>query len=136
MYVFKHGNWLKEKDYPKNPYPLLQLSCSHDEKFVIGTFKSGFQLWNIQTINDIDDTSENIDGCTTLILPNGVRNVSRTMNKSSPVVLSANQKFAIAGIRKELLVWSVESGELVKTLDAHFSRIIDVQPLTYGEFPA
>ena len=88
------------------------------------------------TADDDDDTSENDEGCTTLILPNGVRNVSRTMNKSSPVVLSANQKFAIAGIRKELLVWSVESGELVKTLDAHFSRIIDVQPLTYGEFPA
>ena len=54
------------------------------------------------------------------------------MNKSSPCVLSAKQTYAIAGIRKELYVWSVETGELVKSLDAHFSRIIDVQPLTHG----
>ena len=32
-----------------------------------------------------------------------------------------------AGIRKELYIWSMSSGELVKCLDAHFARIIDIQ---------
>ena len=31
------------------------------------------------------------------------------------------------GIRKELYIWSMSSGDLVKCLDAHFARIIDIQ---------
>ena len=131
MYAFRNGNWYREKDYPKNPYPLVALACSQDEKFVIGTFKTGFLLWNIETVNNNDDP-ESEDGCTTLKLPSGVRNVPTKMNKSSPCVLSAKHTYAISGIRKELFIWAIESGQLVKTLDAHFSRIIDVQPLTYG----
>lgn len=51
MYAFRNASWVKQKDYPKNPYPLLQLACSHDENFVIGTFKTGFLLWNIKVLN-------------------------------------------------------------------------------------
>ena len=109
MYAFRNGNWYREKDYPKNPYPLIQLACSHDENFVIGSFKAGFLLWNIAVV----DNSDTDDGCTTLKLPSGVRNVPTKMNKSSPCVLSAKQTYAIAGIRKELFVWSVETGQLV-----------------------
>ena len=130
MFAYRHGYWFKEKDYPKNPYPLLQLSCSHDELYVIGTFKNGFQLWNIEVINNSADNCD--DGCTTIKLPTSVRNIATKMNKSSPVVLSAKQTYAIAGIRKEMYIWLVETAELVKVLDAHFSRIIDLQPLTYG----
>ena len=133
MYDIRQGVWMwcRERDYPKNEHKLLELSCSHDEKFVIATHKLGFILWHIETVNA--DPSGEV-GCTHLKLPNGVRNVSVRANKSSPIVLSAKQEFAIAGIRKEMYVWSVKTGELVKTLDAHFSRIIDVQPLTYGQW--
>ena len=51
MYAFRNASWVKQKDYPKNPYPLLQLACSHDANFVIGTFKTGFLLWNIKILN-------------------------------------------------------------------------------------
>ena len=56
------------------------------------------------------------------------------MNKSNSCVLSAKHTYAIAGIRKELYIWSVETGQLVKCLDAHFNRIIDIQPLTVGSW--
>ncbi len=49
-------------------------------------------------------------------------------------MLSAKHTYAIAGIRKELYIWSVETGQLVKCLDAHFNRIIDIQPLTVGSW--
>ena len=130
MYEFRHGCWYREKDYPKNPYPLLQLSLSSNEGYVIGTHRVGFELWNIQVCN----TSTTGEGCTSLKLPPGVRNIATKMNKAMPCVLSAHQKYAITGIRKELYIWSVESGELVKTLDAHFGRIIDLQPLTIGSW--
>jgi WD40 repeat protein len=49
-------------------------------------------------------------------------------------VLSAGHVYAVAGIRKELYIWSMENGSLVKCLDAHFARIIDIQPLTVGSW--
>ena len=36
----------------------------------------------------------------------------------------------ILGIRKELYVWCIETEELVKTLDAHFARIVEIHQLT------
>ena len=130
MYAYRNDCWWREKDYPKNPYPLLMLEVSHEESFVIGTFMTGFQLWNIEVINN----SNSGEGCTTLKLPSGIRNIATKMNKSSSCVLSAKQTYAIAGIRKELYIWSVETGQLVKCLDAHFARIIDIQPLTVGSW--
>ena len=38
--------------------------------------------------------------------------------------------FVILGIRKELYVWCIETEELVKTLDAHFARIVEIHQLT------
>lgn len=60
--------------------------------------------------------------CTTLRLPSGIRNIATKMNKSNSCVLSAGHVYAVAGIRKELYIWSMESGQLVKCLDAHFAR--------------
>ena len=40
-------------------------------------------------------------------------------------------KFIIlSGIRKELYIWDVKTEQLVKCLDAHFARIVEIQPLT------
>ena len=126
MYVFRNNYWYKEKDYPKNPHPLIQLSLSQDESFVIGTLRTGFLLWNIAAVNERDTQ------CTSLLLPPGIRNVATKMNKAMPCVLSDQQKYAVTGIRKELYIWSVETGELVKFLDAHFARIVDIKPLIIG----
>lgn len=36
--------------------------------------------------------------------------------------------------RKNLYVWSLETSELVKVLDAHFARIIQLEALTVGNW--
>ena len=36
--------------------------------------------------------------------------------------------------RKNLYVWSLESGDLMKVLDAHFGRIIALEPLIIGNW--
>ena len=38
--------WRKECALPPNSFPLLMLELSQDEVFVVGTFMTGFQLWN------------------------------------------------------------------------------------------
>ena len=71
---------------------------------------TGFLLWNIKVI----DETNGGDGFTILKLPSGIRNISCKMNKSNSCVLSAENIYAIAGIRKELFIWSVESGKVRK----------------------
>ena len=67
MYAYRNDGWVKQMDYPKNPYPLLQLACSHDENYVIGTFKTGFLLWNVRILNrrnPEDNNGSDVDeGC-------------------------------------------------------------------------
>merc|ERR1712226_1667176 len=126
-YQYKSGCWINSKMYADNLHPLLQLGLSSDEKFLIGTIMTGFQLWRTTTCESGDEGS-----ITTLKLPSGIRNISTKMNKSNSCVLSKENKYAVAGIRKELYIWSVKDGLLVKCLDAHFARIIDIQPLIVG----
>ena len=124
--VLQDGHWSKERTYPPNPHPLLQLAMSQDEHFVIGTFMTGFQLWQV-----LDANKKDMCQCTTLKLPSGlllsttiigssrvidcvlsgIRNISTKMNKSNACVLSAKHVYAIAGIRKELYIWQVSQCE-------------------------
>lgn len=126
MYEHNDSAWHVAKTYDSNPYPLLQLKLSTEERYVVGTFMTGFLLWSAK--------KEEPGTAIILNLPNGIRNVTKKMNKSSNCVLSAGNKYAIAGIRKELYIWEVSRGNLVKVLDAHFARIIDIQPLTIGNW--
>ena len=43
--------WQKECALPPNSFPLLMLELSQDEIFVVGTFMTGFQLWNSKEEN-------------------------------------------------------------------------------------
>ena len=127
VYDYKKGCWMNDKMYADNLHPILQLGLSSDEKFLIGTIMTGFQLWRTTT------NEAGVEGSiTNLKLPSGIRNISTKMNKSNSCVLSKENKYAVAGIRKELYIWSVKDGLLVKCLDAHFARIIDIQPLIVG----
>ena len=40
MYEFRNGCWWREKDYPKNPYPLLQLELSQVNSIAYYAFKT------------------------------------------------------------------------------------------------
>ena len=129
MYAFVEHKWVRRRSYGDNKCPLLMLELSQvtkvyqgvfsypspsfnrffyqDEVFVIGTFMTGFLLWRL---DGAEDTAAEM---TTLKLPSGIRNISTKMNKSNSCVLSAGHVYAVAGIRKELYIWTMKDGMLV-----------------------
>ena len=127
MFEYTNGCWLNKIEYSDNFHQLVQLSVSPAEDYIMGTFINGFRIWKAWNGKDTEPPKS-----VTLNLPSGIRNIPIKMNKSNSCVLSARSTYAIAGIRKVLYIWSVKYGSLVKCLDAHFARIIDVQPLICG----
>ena len=49
-----------------------------------------------------------------------MRNISKKFNNSNNIILSAEDKLAVSGIRQEIIVWDMDTGCLVKRLIAHF----------------
>ena len=89
--------------YPFNDENILMLALSENEVWCVATTMRGFRLWSV-------------DGRQSrrLVLPNTVRNVYKKRCVSSSLVLSAGDKYAVAGIRKELYIWNVETEQLSK----------------------
>ncbi|KAL4712468.1 hypothetical protein ACJJTC_007484 [Scirpophaga incertulas] len=69
-----------------------------------------------------------------LKLPHTIRNISTKMTLSNSFMISNNNEYAVAGVRKNLYVWSLETTQLIKVLDAHFGRIVQLEPLTVGSW--
>ena len=97
------------------------LRLSKNEHWALGTVSRGFNLWHVNGRRTAQ-----------LKLPPTVRNVSKGPGLSSVILLSARDEYAVAGIRKELYIWAMDSCQLVKVLAAHFQRIIDMQSLVVG----
>ncbi|XP_052126754.1 NACHT and WD repeat domain-containing protein 2, partial [Frankliniella occidentalis] len=74
------------------------------------------------------------DSATALWLPHGTRNISTRMLSSNSIMISASRDYAVAGVRKSLYVWNLKDAALLKILDAHFGRIIQLEPLTVGSW--
>jgi hypothetical protein len=105
-----HGEWEQAASYGENTAGVLMLSLSVLETWVISTATNGFHLWHVENRQS-----------RVLSLPNGVRNVCKRRGVSSDLVLSAQDKYAVAGIRKELYIWDLGSEQLSKvcTLYVH-----------------
>ncbi|XP_069948531.1 NACHT and WD repeat domain-containing protein 2 [Cherax quadricarinatus] len=115
--------WTLERVVAPNDHKLLMLHLSDDQKHLIGTFMMGFQVWEVEA-----------GEAWTLKLPHGIRNISTQLLKSNSCVLSKGYKYAVAGVRKSLYVWELKTQELLKVLDAHFGRIIDMVALVVGSW--
>ena len=130
IFEFNDENIWAQKAGPfENNEKLIQLCLSADEGFLIATYHGGFRIWTLLNGEKVH-AERDLD----LRLPSGVRNVPLKPNKSSSCVLSSKNQYAIAGIRKEMYIWRMESGELVKCIEAHIARIIDIQPLVIGNW--
>lgn len=120
--------WKKKYDMPRtsndeNEY-LLQLKIDRNEETLLATTANGFIVWFFDGIIEPFN----------LTLPNGVRNISTKMLKSNSIMVSAKKNYAVAGVRKSLYIWSLNTCDLVKILDAHFARIIQLEALTIGNW--
>ncbi|XP_033222269.1 NACHT and WD repeat domain-containing protein 2 [Belonocnema kinseyi] len=120
--------WEKVLDMPRADNDdveyLLQLKLDKDEETLLATTGNGFVLWFLESKSD----------AIILLLPNGVRNISTRMMNSSSIMVSGTKNYAVAGVRKNLYVWSLETTDLVKILDAHFARIIQLEALAIGNW--
>lgn len=83
------AEWVKVGSFAASE-PLLQLSLSENENFLLGTSALGFCVWNVSS-----GGQERTD----LKLPTGVRNISVRLLHSNSVMLSKGEEFAVAGVR-------------------------------------
>ncbi|XP_011493787.1 PREDICTED: NACHT and WD repeat domain-containing protein 2 [Ceratosolen solmsi marchali] len=120
--------WKKELDLPRTHNDeaeyLLQLKLNKEEDTLLATTGNGFIVWLLKEQRD----------AMVLMLPNGVRNISTRLMCSNSIMISNNKDYAVAGVRKSLYVWNFQTLELVKILDAHFARIIQLEALTIGNW--
>ena len=42
-------------------------------------------------------------------------------------------RYGVAGVRKELYIWALDTQQLAKVFNAHFQRIIDIRSLVVGK---
>ncbi|EEB13481.1 conserved hypothetical protein [Pediculus humanus corporis] len=137
---FENLKWEKIRKLPSSynsdTEALLQLKLDSEDKTLLGSTSNGFVIWNVHSKScNFEDTS-NItnDEAIVLALPHGVRNISTKILESNSVMLDITKKYAVAGVRKNLYVWNLETKKLVNVLDAHFARIISLEPLTIGNW--
>lgn len=107
---------------------ILQLKLDKHDQVLFGTTSNGFVIW------DFNDEGNISREAIVLKLPYGTRNITTRILQSNSVMLSGHRNYAIAGVRKNLYVWSMENHKLVKILDAHFGRIIQLEALTIGNW--
>ncbi|KAJ9592434.1 hypothetical protein L9F63_015850, partial [Diploptera punctata] len=126
------GNWSLQRHLPRMENDdieiLLQLKLDREETTLLGTTGNSFVVW------EFGEQARHPDKAITLPLPHGVRNISTRMLCSNSCMVSAARDYVVAGVRKNLYVWSLETGGLMKVLDAHFGRIIALEPLLIGNW--
>ncbi|KAL8578633.1 hypothetical protein ACOMHN_007091 [Nucella lapillus] len=119
VYKREDSVWRYDRTLGENPDPVFSLKLSGDEHYLIATIALGYKLWNLHT-----------DKMRELKLPPSTRNIPVKNQLSSPLVFTKGNEFVVAGVRKNLYVWDVKQGNMVKTLDAHFGRIIAMDSVT------
>ncbi len=112
-YKHENGSWKYDRTLGDNIIKVFSLTLSYDENFLVGTVSLAYKLWNLKTDKMLD-----------LKLPQDVRNIPSKHQLTSLVVFTKNNMFCVAAVRRNIYVWDVKVGNLVKTLDAHFGRII------------
>jgi WD40 repeat protein len=124
--------WSEPKDLPAiatdESDVLLSLIESHREDFIVGMYLRGFKVYSV--------TDKHFQP-KYLTLPHGVRNISvQPLQVVSRLLFTKYNQYAVAGIRRSLYVWSVSDGRLMKIIDAHYGRIVEMLPLVVDDINA
>ena len=125
-------SWSEPKALPYLPTEesdtLLSLIESHREDFIVGVYLRGFKLYSVADKHFQPKY---------LTLPHGVRNISvQPLQVVSRLLFTKYNQYAVAGIRRSLYVWSVSDGRLMKIIDAHYGRIVEMLPLVVDDINA
>ncbi|XP_023233004.1 NACHT and WD repeat domain-containing protein 2-like [Centruroides sculpturatus] len=116
-YDKNENSWIFNRYIQKNVDKILALSLTPAEDYLIATMIDKFSVWKL----DNKKYSK-------FFLPHGMRNIiTKPLKSQNNLVLTKHNQYAVGGVRKQLYLWSVVSGQLLKALDAHFARVIDVR---------
>ncbi|KAK3802261.1 hypothetical protein RRG08_004547, partial [Elysia crispata] len=121
--VYKRASdvWKYDRTLGENTEIVFAFTLSEDEAYLVGTVALGYRLYDLHT-----------DVMRELKLPHGTRNIPTKNQLTSLVVFTKGNQFVVAGVRKNLYVWDVKQGNMVKTLDAHFGRICALTSVSAG----
>ncbi|XP_034486259.1 NACHT and WD repeat domain-containing protein 2 [Drosophila innubila] len=112
----------------------LRLDQHQHDRMLLGTAGKGFVIWDFGCTEKENERDPIAVGAMYLALPHGVRNITTRIMQSNSIMVSSKLDYAVAGVRKNLYVWYLQTGQLAKVLDAHFGRIIQLEPLTIGNW--
>lgn len=112
-YKLNGQRWRYDRTLDNNIEPVFSMAISQDESYLLVTIPFGYKLYDLKK-----DTFKDLK------LPHGVRNIPTKNQLNSLVAFTKNNHFVVAGVRRNLYVWDVKQGNMVKVLDAHFGRII------------
>lgn len=98
---------------------LFSMKISADEKFLLAAVMSGYKTWNLLTNEMLH-----------LQLPEGISNIPPRGLNTAIVAFTRNNQYVCAGVRSILYVWELKSGELVRTVDVHFRRVLCMVAVT------
>ena len=107
------NEWKYDRTLGDNYDKLYALCLSEGDKYLAGVVALGFKVWDLSK-----------DKLLELKLPDGIRNIPTKNQLKALVAFTKRNEFFVAAVRKNIYVWDVKVGNLVKTLDAHFGRII------------
>ena len=103
------------------PEPPLQLSLAgQHSSWLVSTHTAGFRL--------VRATGPAAGQQLSLALPRSTRNILAA-GRAAVCLLSRDESLAVAGLRRQLHVWSVATQELLTSLEAHSGRIVEVAAL-------
>lgn len=126
--------WVLDEKLPRyendSKEMLLQLRLDQQDRMLLGTAGKGFVIWDFGDENGHRLSEQSMY----LALPHGVRNITTKIMQSNSIMISSKMDYAVAGVRKNLYVWGLQTLQLVKVLDAHFGRIIQLESLTIGNW--
>lgn len=113
---------------------LLAVIESNCSEYIIAAHLRGFRAYNTGVGNNTNRGKM----CTKYFeLPSGVRNISvSSLEVVSRLVFSKFNQYAVAGIRRSLYIWSVSEESLLKIIDAHYGRIVEMLPLIVDDINA
>lgn len=104
---------------------VLESNCS---EYIVAAHLRGFRAYNVSIINGKTKYFE---------LPSGIRNISvAPLEVVSRLVFTKFNQYAVAGIRRCLYIWSVSEESLLKIIDAHYGRIVEMLPLIVDDINA
>ncbi|CAH1788936.1 unnamed protein product [Owenia fusiformis] len=121
VYKKDENDWRYDRTLGDNMEKVFAMTLSPDQRYLVATVTSGYKVWD--TNNDREVVMK---------LPQGIRNIPAKNQITSLVVFTKGTEYVVAGVRKNIYVWEIMKGTLIKTLDAHFGRIIALEAVTNG----